>query len=208
MESTSSMNPINISITKNNEKIEDEYNEFKDYIIKNNIQLQKNAKENSFIIKDLERQLANLEETEEKYDNRMRYMKGLLQNLNELRNEYSKITRKTEDKFNLVKQHHTNTKKNYYEIYVYLIILNILTLITPLSLKYINIYYLVLQTLYFTYLPYSFIKIKNIYFSLINHSKTATNSIKDITTEINIIKLEIKKTEDACLSLDKWICEV
>ena len=206
--SSNETQPININISKNTEHEDNKYNEFKEYIIKNNINLQNELKENVLKIKDLEKEISEKENIEDNYDNRIRYLKGLLNNLNELRNDYSKITKKTEDKLNLVKQHHTNTKKIYYEIYVYLIILNILTLITPLSLKYINIYYLVLQTLYFTYLPYSFIKIKNIYFSLINHSKTATNSIKDITTEINIIKLEIKKTEDACLSLDKWICEV
>lgn len=207
MESTSSMNPINISITKNNEKIEDEYSEFKDYIIKNNIQLQKNAKENGFIIKDLERQLANLEETEEKYDNRMRYMKGLLQNLNELRNEYSKITRKTEDKFNLVKQHHTNTKKIYYEIYIYLIVINVLTIFTPFK-NYINIYYLILQSLYCIITPFLLVKIKNKYFMIVDISKEATNSMKSITAEINLLKIEIKKTEDSCISIDNWICEV
>jgi exonuclease VII small subunit len=207
MESTSSMNPINISITKNNEKIEDEYSEFKDYIIKNNIQLQKNAKENDFIIKDLERQLANLEETEEKYDNRMRYMKGLLQNLNELRNEYSKITRKTEDKFNLVKQHHTNTKKIYYEIYIYLIVINVLTIFTPFK-NYIKIYYLILQSLYCIITPFCLVKIKNKYFMIVDISKEATNSMKSITAEINLLKIEIKKTEDSCISIDNWICEV
>lgn len=206
--SSNEAQPININISKNTEYEDNKYNEFKEYIIKNNINLQNELRENVLKIKDLEKEISEKESIEDNYDNRIRYLKGLLNNLNELRSDYSKITKKTEDKLNLVKQHHTNTKKNYYEIYVYLIILNILTLITPLSLKYINIYYLVLQTLYFTYLPYSFIKIKNIYFSLINHSKTATNSIKDITTEINIVKLEIKKTEDACLSLDKWICEV
>lgn len=206
--SSNEAQPININISKNTEYEDNKYNEFKEYIIKNNINLQNELRENVLKIKDLEKEISEKESIEDNYDNRIRYLKGLLNNLNEQRSDYSKITKKTEDKLNLVKQHHTNTKKNYYEIYVYLIILNILTLITPLSLKYINIYYLVLQTLYFTYLPYSFIKIKNIYFSLINHSKTATNSIKDITTEINIVKLEIKKTEDACLSLDKWICEV
>ena len=131
----------------------------------------------------------------------------MLNNLNELRSDYSKITIKNEKQTILVKDLHKTTKKKYYTIYIHLSILNILTLITPLSLKYINIYYLLLQTLYFIYLPYSFIKIKNIYYSIINDSKIATNSMKDITTEINIIKLEIKKTEDACLSIDNWICE-
>ena len=35
-----------------------------------------------------------------------------------------------------------------------------------------------------------------------------TNSVKEITLEINKIKEEIKKAEDSCLSLDNWICEV
>ena len=207
MESTSSINPINISISRNNEKVEYDYNEFKEYIIKNNINLQNELRENILKIKDLEKEVSEKESIEDKYDNRIRYMKGLLQNLNELRNDYSKITTKTEKQTILVKDLHKTTKKKYYTIYIHLILLNILTLITPISLKYINIYYLILQTLYFIYLPFSFIKIKNIYYSFINDSKTAINSMKDISTEINIIKLEIKNTEDACLSIDNWICE-
>jgi hypothetical protein len=43
---------------------------------------------------------------------------------------------------------------------------------------------------------------------IVDISKEATNSMKSITAEINLLKIEIKKTEDSCISIDNWICEV
>lgn len=96
--------PININISKENK--EPQYNEFKKYIIVNNIVLQEEVKEATIKIKDLESQIQIHEETEDKYDTRMRYLKGLLQNLNELKNDYSKISHKTDDKLKLIHELH------------------------------------------------------------------------------------------------------
>ena len=199
--------PININITKDMGLQENnQYNEFKDYIIKNNIILQEENKNNIETITSLKEKIETYEETEDKYDNRMRYMKGLLQNLNELKKDYTRISSKSEDKVKLIKELHKKNKKNYYEIYAFLLLINLLTIITPFY--FVNLFVMFLQTSASIVYIYSCFKIKNNYELIKSNSKEATNSVKEITSEINKIKEEIKKTEESCISLDNWICEV
>ena len=199
--------PININITKDMGRQENnQYNEFKDYIIKNNIILQEENKNFIETITSLKEKIETYEEAEDKYDNRMRYMKGLLQNLNELKKDYTRISSKSEDKVKLIQELHKKNKINYYQIYAFLLIINLLTFITPLY--FVNLFIMFLQTTASIIYIYSCFKIKNNYELIKSNSKEATNSVKEITTEINKIKEEIKKAEDSCLSLDNWICEV
>ena len=119
--------PININISKDmNENSSNVYNEFKDYIIKNNIELHKELKEAYKISQEFDERLKTNEIMLDKYDERMRYMKGLLQNLNELRSDYSKVILKTENISSLIREHNKKSKKIYYDIYVYLIIINLM----------------------------------------------------------------------------------
>ena len=199
--------PININITKDMSGQENNnYNEFKDYIIKNNIILQEENKNNIETITSLKEKIETYEEAEDKYDNRMRYMKGLLQNLNELKKDYTRISSKSEDKVKLIQELHKKNKKNYYEIYAFLLLINLLTIITPLY--FVNLFVMFLQTSASIIYIYSCFKIKNNYELIKTNSKEATNSVKEITLEISKIKEVIKKAEDSCLSLDNWICEV
>ena len=199
--------PININITKDMSGQENNnYNEFKDYIIKNNIILQQENKNHVETITSLREKIETYEEAEDKYDNRMRYMKGLLQNLNELKKDYTRISSKSEDKVKLIQELHKKNKKNYYEIYAFLLVINLLTIITPLY--FVNLFVMFLQTSASIIYIYSCFKIKNNYELIKTNSKEATNSVKEITLEISKIKEVIKKAEDSCLSLDNWICEV
>lgn len=199
--------PININISKDNGSHDNnEYSEFKDYIIKNNVILQQENKNFIEIITSLKEKIESYEEAEDKHDNRMRYMKGLLQNLNELKKDYTRISSKSEDKVKLIQELHKKNKINYYQIYAFLLIINLLTFITPLY--FVNLFIMFLQTTASIIYIYSCFKIKNNYELIKRNSKEATNSVKEITSEINKIKEEIKKAEDACLSLDNWICEV
>ena len=206
----SSQKPININITSNGEELQvpNEYNEFREYIVKNNILLQNDIKLKVAEVKELEAKIQEHEEEENKYDSRMRYMKGLLQNLNELRAMYVNVKDKSEQKVEIIREHNKTTKTIYYEIYAFLIITNIATMITPFTREYYNWFNLVLQLLYFAGLPYSVYKIKTKYCSIHRISKEATNRIKEKTQEINKIKDEIKKIEESCISLDNWICEL
>jgi hypothetical protein len=199
--------PININISKDNGSHDNnEYSEFKDYIIKNNVILQQENKNFIEIITSLKEKIESYEEAEDKHDNRMRYMKGLLLNLNELKKDYAKISSKSEDKVKLIQELHKKNKKNYYEIYAFLLVINLLTIITPLY--FVNLFVMFLQTSASIIYIYSCFKIKNNYELIKTNSKEATNSVKEITLEISKIKEVIKKAEDACLSLDNWICEV
>lgn len=205
-----SQKPININITSNGEELQvpNEYNEFREYIVKNNILLQNDIKLKVAEVKELEAKIQEHEEEENKYDSRMRYMKGLLQNLNELRAMYVNVKDKTEQKVEIIREHNKTTKTIYYEIYAFLIITNIATIITPFTREYYNWFNLLLQILYFAGLPYSVYKIKTKYCSIQIISKEATNRMKEKTQEINKIKEEIKKIEESCISLDNWICEM
>lgn len=200
--------PININIsTKENQNKEDEYNKFKDYIILNNITLQKQVHEANIKIKSLEHEVQSKEEIEDKYDTRIRYLKGLLQNLNELRNDYNNVSEKTEAKLKMVQDLHKKNKKNYYEIYCLLIIINTLILITPFNLNYINIGVLLIQICSLIIISYNIYKIKEKYISISKESKEVTIQFKNITSQINKIKEDIKKTENSCITLDNWVNE-
>jgi predicted nucleic acid-binding Zn-ribbon protein len=202
-------NPININISKESKFDKAiEYNEFKKYIIVNNIALQEDVKQANNKIKTLESQIQNQEETEDKYDKRIGYMKGLLQNLNELRNDYNNVSKKTEEKLKFAQESNKKIKKLNYEIYTYLVITNAFTLITPLTFEYFNIFILLLQTFFVILMPYCFIKIKNSYNSIRSLENEKQSSFKDINNEINKIKVEIIKTEQASISVDNWINEI
>ena len=71
---------INITSSKENTEMED-YSEFEKYIIKNNVQLAKENKELRVQIADLEKQKNEQESEIDKFDERIRYMRGLLHNL-------------------------------------------------------------------------------------------------------------------------------
>lgn len=76
------MQPMNINITSSKENTESEdYSEFEKYIIKNNIQLTKENKELRAQISTLEKQNNEQESEIDKFDERIRYMRGLLHNL-------------------------------------------------------------------------------------------------------------------------------
>ena len=127
--------------------------------------------------------------------------------MNELRSDYNNVSQKTEEKLKMVQDLHKKNKKNYYEIYALLIIINILTLITPSQLYYTNLFVLLLQTSSSIIIPYNIYKIKEKYCSIKQESKEVTIQFKTITSQINKIKDEVKKTEESCISLDNWVNE-
>jgi len=57
-------------------------------------------------------------------------------------------------------------------------------------------------------MPYCFIKIKNNYNNIKKLENEKQSSFKDINNEINKIKVEIIKTEQASISVDNWINEI
>lgn len=81
----------NHSNLNNNENLS-EFKEFKDYIIQNNIALKKDNDNFLKEIKEKDEKILELETETDKQDERIRYMRGLLHNLYELKTLSSKLS--------------------------------------------------------------------------------------------------------------------
>ena len=92
------MQPMNINITNSKETSETEdYSEFEKYIIKNNVNLTKENKELRLRIAELEKQNSEHESENDKYDERIRYMRGLIHNLYSLKEMSASVRNNWED---------------------------------------------------------------------------------------------------------------
>ena len=215
---SSSAKDINITINaqKTEEDMENNsdetYNEFKKYIIANNVSLQKQAKRDLIEIKRLECELSLKEEEEDKNDNRIRYLKGLLQNLNEISKKHSEL----DAKYKQLCQYYESIYKesetiNYnYLLYssLFSILIYLLEFSTYFTLSY-N-YYIVYNSFITFTIIYVMNKIANIYKSsiyLYNESDRIVK-IKIINNEIYEQIKELKKVEESTIALDNWICEI
>lgn len=91
MDSTSSISssklPFNININggEKSNSSDEQVSEFKEYIIQSNINLQQINKELTQKNEELSKELSDKEEELDKEEERLRYIKGLLNNLNEVR---------------------------------------------------------------------------------------------------------------------------
>lgn len=208
MSNSNGETPININITKDSKSSEEIYNEFKDYIIKNNIVLQDENVKNRELVKSLECKIETYEDNEDKNDVRIRYMKGLLQNLNELKIEYNNITKRTEVQLKNANNFNKVSLKLYKEICYISILMQIAVEIIINTFTIYYIFPLIVNAILIGMLSYGGIHIKNNYHKLIIEKKKLNSENCSIGIEITSIKNEIKKTEEACLSLDNWICEI
>lgn len=199
--------PININISKNDETKE-HYNEFKDYIIKNNVALQKENQEHITKIMELNGKIESFEENEDRNDNRTNYLRGLLNNLNELKNDYKKITLLTDRKFKMLDNLKTNVTEIDRKSKIYMLIMYIFYILTIFTIDINNIYILCLRTGFIIFVLYGTYNIKlcNDKINLIE--KTGKQSMLDVANEIKDLNVEIKKAEEACLSLNNWIYEI
>ena len=78
------------------------------------------------------------------------------------------------------------------------------------TINSLNILLFVFNTIIISILTYGCIVIKNKYKKIYNEIYYYVNNNNNTILSSQIIKIkdEIKKAEDACLSLDNWICEV
>lgn len=131
----SSRTPININITEEgsfNDSLDNTINEFKEYIIKNNLVLQAEYKIQREKIKDFENEIIQKEEEIDKLDERIRYMRGLLQNFNAMEKINQDIIKTIKYENNILKN-----KVGYYKfcfdkfynfiLYFYIILIIFLT---------------------------------------------------------------------------------
>lgn len=203
----SSKNPININITDFKETNEI-YNEFNDYIIKNNIALQKENKEHISRITELNKNIENFQENEDKNDNRTNYLRGLLNNLNELKSDYKKVSVLTDNKFEILDNLKSDITKIETKSKIYILLMYICYILTILSLNINSIYILCFRTGVIMFIIYGSFNIKLFNEEINSIEKKGKDNILDITNKIKELNKEIKKAEEACLSLDNWIYEI
>ena len=99
----------------------------------------------------------------------MRYMKGLLQNLNELKKDYSKITLKTEEKNKNYNDFNKNIIKLNRDIIYILISIELTIIFLIFTINSLNILLFVFNTIIISILTYGCIVIKNKYKKFYNN---------------------------------------
>jgi hypothetical protein len=202
--------PININISRQT-KQDEKYNQFKEYLILNHLDLQRENKMLKDMITDLKNQLNEKENEEDKYDSRTRYFRSLLTNLNELKNGYKEISK---NRNNLVNQ----TNNNWYALYkvhrkfnIQIMFANIVFMLVQFIFQYykpspikLAIYIIVNTTFIYGYIDR--------YTKLIKYVKIHRNERKPLVDkvlkEIKEKETELVKLDESTLSLENWIYEV
>tara|TARA_R110002072_G_scaffold3697_4_gene25921 strand:- start:26 stop:664 length:639 start_codon:yes stop_codon:yes gene_type:complete len=202
--------PININISQQTEQNE-KYNQFKEYLILNHLDLQRENKVLKDMIADLTYQINEKENEEDKYDSRTRYFRSLLTNLNELKNGYREISK---NRNNLVNQ----TNNNWYVLYkvhrkfnIHIMIANIVFMLVQFLFQYykpssikLAIYLIVNTTFIYSYID-KYIKITKY---VKNHRTERKLLIDKTLKEIKEKETELVKLDESTLSLENWIYEV
>lgn len=215
MADTSSMDterPINITISGGGKEVSEKYNTFKEFIIVNNIELQGEVTALKDRICELCKELTEKELEEDKTDIRVRYLRGLVNNLNELKKGYLEISKNKET---LVKETaliwdniYKHGQHYHARLLVYTMIL-IVQNITYVLLSYSH-FRLILNVSLNIIIIYNTIGI--VYLDYHNQVKKYKNDIKllrDTTSQqTKDAEKELLKLEESTLSLDNWIYEV
>ena len=210
---TSEKQPININIQGDNDvdktPTKDSY---KDYIIETNMQLRE---ENLKLREDINQANNTINESEQeqdKYDNRVRYMKGLLNNLVIIKNNYIKI-------YNLEKTNHKQTKKSIQEFTKIIeqfnreqLISQIFIYLSACLMGFTSNTYVIFILIKFAIMVFWFYKSGLIGISFY---KTYNSHFKNLDSLINKDNQKITETikytqelEHETTSLDNWICEI
>ena len=207
---------INLKKTKNNIDENNPYIEFKEYIIINNITLQKENRDLREINRDLESKNLEKENEQDKYDNRARYMKGLINNLNEMNNIYKNLNKEIQKISNNIDSYNKELYKKV-KVFITKYIFCILTLIIYFQLSYSIISYNELLINYVYSINYivniiicsTLIKIymNNLDWYSKNDKLFNINN-KNIIEKIKKLNQELKTLKELTLTLDNWICEI
>ena len=211
--STSEKQPININIQGDNDisktPVKDNY---RDYIIETNMQLREENLRLRQEINETNNTISENEQEQDKYDNKVRYMKGLLNNLIEIKNQYTNVYR-------LEKTNHKTTIANIGEFSKIIYKFNREIIVCQLFIYLTAILMAFTTDRYFTFVLLKFVLIVFWFFKSgitgIKFYKKSDQLIKLIKDKVNIendkITILIKQTqqlERETTSLDNWICEI
>lgn len=210
---TSEKQPININIQGDNDvdktPAKDSY---KDYIIETNMQLREENLKLRQEINQANNTINESEQEQDKYDNRVRYMKGLLNNLVIIKNNYIKI-------YNLEKTNHKQTKKSIQEFTKIIeqfnreqLISQIFIYLSACLMGFTSNTYVIFILIKFAIMVFWFYKSGLIGISFY---KTYNSHFKNLDSLINKDNQKITETikytqelEHETTSLDNWICEI
>ena len=203
-------NPININITKNNEP-QEKYNNFKEYIIINNVELQneiRNLKDTNI---ELSKEISVKETEEDKTDASIRYLRGLVSNLNEIKKGYIDITNEKEITSNNINIILEKKEKINYSCYFELLLYNIIFVGENIIIKFISynkFHYIIGLTLnIITNYIISKTYIDN--YNKNNNYKKEIHTLKEASRQkIKELETDVLKLEESTLALDNWIYEV
>ena len=226
-----SSTPLNINISSASENSSNssvDYSEFKDYIIKNNIHLTEENIELRKCIIELEKQNLEQESENDKFDERIIYMRGLMHNLYSLKEMSSSVSNNWKEytnNYNVFFQKYNKIEISIFKIAsIYITHLSLILLVDIVSKnKYIvvfktlvyNILLMGLFTLiYSKYIPNSLykvnwckkynkfiIKYNEEYYNMQNLQNDLINKTKEMTKEIN-------ELEKACVGVSVMIDNV
>ena len=205
--------PININIQGDNDvektPIKDSC---KDYIIETNMQLREENLKLRQEINQANNTINESEQEQDKYDNRVRYMKGLLNNLVIIKNNYIKI-------YNLEKTNHKQTKKSIQEFTKIIeqfnreqLISQIFIYLSACLMGFTSNTYVIFILIKFAIMVFWFYKSGLIGISFYKKYNSQFKNLEYLLNKENEkIRETIKYTQELeheTTSLDNWICEI
>jgi len=210
---TSEKQPININIKSDNDVDKTTTKDtYKDYIIETNIQLRE---ENFKLIEKINKAnntISEMEQEQDRYDIRVRYMKGLLNNLVIIKNNYIKV-------YNLEKTNHKQTSKSINDFTKIiknfnqeLSISQLFVYISACIMGFTSNYYTIIVLAKFSIMVFWFYKSGLIGITFYKTYNSQFESLEYLVNKDNqkIIEM-IKETQDLereTTSLDNWVSEI
>ncbi len=206
--------PIPVPIVNgkdNNNNSNDEQQELKDiknYIILTSIKLEKENRENLNKIKELEKIITIKEEEEDKNDNRMRYIKGLMQNLVLIKDFYIQQNQKWKNLNKVYDEFNNNILKFNRKSCIYVSLFNLILFAYRFqyfdSYFYSSLYIISLSSL----IIYVSFKLQIVFSSILDFNNKFKLEKSEIVLKIKKEVEECNKLEKETISLDNWINEI
>jgi len=203
--------PINISIARGNEA-NDKYNEFKEYVIVNHLDLQKETAHLRDEIASLRIELQEKETEEDRYDARTRYFRSLLTNMNELKKGYLLISSKRKELLDIANSRMVSFYSGTREYHIKLIMLNTVYIVENVLFQYFKVspviiaLYLIVNSTIVYYIVYNYQLLYRLIQLYKNNKDSSTT--EQIKVEIKDKTNELTKLDESTLSLENWVYEV
>ena len=202
--------PININIAGKNGH-DEKYEQFKEYLILNHLDLQKETQTVKNEGVGLKLALQEKEIEEDKYDTRTRYFRSLLVNLNELKKGYQHISSRKNELLDITNDKLDSLYNINKQYYIKLLVLNMFYLLDHLIFRYFKLtpinftLYLIINSTLVYAIVYKYLSLYD-YITACKNKKDPL--VELIQTDIKVKTNELTNIDDATLSLENWVYEV